>query len=71
MPRGTEHRVVGLLVADPRGFVLEVDGGGRWQLDVSDYGSARDLCNHRVVVTGRRAGFDLLEVETLTPIKLR
>ena len=27
MPRGSEHRLTGLLVPDVQGFALEVDGG--------------------------------------------
>ena len=36
MPRGTAHSVTGLLVTDGHGFALDVDGGGRWRLDVRD-----------------------------------
>lgn len=68
MPRGSEHRLIGLLVTTDVGFALEVDGGGRWHLDVRDHRGATQLCNSRVIVTGRRAGFDLLDVDTVTPV---
>ena len=67
MPRGSEHCLTGLLVPDPHGFALEVDGGGRWRLDVADYTAASRLLNRRVTLTGRRCGFDQLEVDTITP----
>lgn len=68
MPRGSEHSLTGLLVVAGRGYALDVDGGGRWRLDVRDDREARRLAGRRVAVIGRRAGFDLLEVETLTPL---
>ncbi len=68
MPRGTSHRVTGLLVIDGRGFALDVDNGGRWRLDVRDDRAAAKLAGHRVSLTGRRAGFDLLEVDTITAL---
>ncbi len=68
MPRGSEHAVTGLLLTDGHGFALEVDGGGRWRLDVRDDRAAARLANRRVSVTGRRAAFDLLDVDTVTPL---
>ena len=68
MPRGTVHSVTGLLVADRHGFALDVDDGGRWRLGVDDERAAERLANRRVTVTGRRAGFDLLEVDSITPL---
>jgi hypothetical protein len=65
MPRGSEHRLTGLLVADLGGFALEVDGGGRWRLDVADYAAASRLLNRRVALAGRRCGFDQLEVDAI------
>ena len=67
MPRCSEHRLTGLLVPDARGFALEVDGGGRWRLDVPDYSAASRLLNRWVTVAGRRCGFDQLEVDTIAP----
>ncbi len=68
MPRGSQHAVTGLLVADNHGFALDVDGGGRWRLDVRDDREAARSLGRRVTVTGRRGGFDLLEVATLTQL---
>ena len=66
MPLGTLHNVTGLLVVDGLGFALEVDGGGRWRLDVPDHRSAATYAGRRVTVAGRRAGFDLLDVNAIT-----
>ncbi len=68
MPLGTAHRVTGLLVTDGHGFALDVDGGGRWRLDVRDDRVAAWLAGLRVTVIGRRAGFDLLEVDAIKPL---
>ena len=68
MPLGTAHSVTGLLVTDGHGFALDVDGGGRWRLDVRDDRAAARLAGRRVTLTGRRAGFDLLEVDSIAPL---
>ena len=68
MPLGTAHSVTGLLVTDGHGFALDVDGGGRWRLDVRDDRAAARLAGCRVTLTGRRAGFDLLEVDSIAPL---
>lgn len=65
MPRGSEHRLTGLLVSDTQGFALEVDGGGCWRLDVADYSAASRLLSRRVPLAGRRCGFDQLEVHMI------
>jgi len=71
MPRGSEHRLTGILLATAAGFALEVDGGGRWRLDVRDHRVAQGLLGRRVVVNGRRGGFDLLDVDRLEAIPSR
>ncbi|MGI4877882.1 MAG: DUF5818 domain-containing protein [Janthinobacterium lividum] len=53
-------------MATANGFALAVDDGGCWQLDVRDYRATNTLLNRRVTVNGRRSGFDLLDVETIT-----
>ena len=68
MSRGTMHELTGLLVIDARGHALDVDGGGRWLLDLRDERTGVKFAGRRVAVSGRRAGFDLLEVETITPL---
>lgn len=65
MPNGSEHCLTGILLATTTGFALEIDGGGSWQLDVRDDRAAQKLLAHRVVVNGRRGGFDLLDVDRL------
>lgn len=68
MPRGSQHALTGLLLVDDHGFALDVDGGGRWRLEVRDDRAAARSLGRRVAVTGRRGGFDLLEVATLTQL---
>ena len=65
MPKATAHSVTGLLVTAGDRFALEVDGGGCWRLDVRDDRAAARLAGFRVAVTGRRGGFDLLEVDAI------
>ena len=61
MPLGSRHRVSGLLKGASRGFVLEVDDGGVWALDLDHDPNA--LLGRRVTVEGVRSGFDRLDVE--------
>ncbi len=63
MPRGTIHRETGVLRRAPIGYALEMDGGGRWLLDIK--GSTRKLIGKRVTVEGRRMGFDLIFVDRI------
>jgi Protein of unknown function (DUF5818) len=60
MPLGTRHEVTGMLRSVPRGYVLEVDGGGVWALDWP--WPKKAMLNQRVTVTGTRGGFDSLDV---------
>ena len=66
MPKGTWHVETGLLRARQWGYALETDDGGMWQLDAP--GSARRYLGMRVMVEGRRSGFDLLDVYRICPI---
>lgn len=63
MPRGTRHRLTGLLLEGARDPVLRVDGGGEWRLDCDR--RHLHLLGRRVVVEGVRDGFDLLSVERI------
>lgn len=63
MPRGTVHLVEGTLDFDCYIYILKVDGGGQWQLDIGR--SVRSLIGKRVMVRGTRAGFDLLDVSKI------
>jgi hypothetical protein len=61
VPRGTHHRVQGLLLRDAGGgLCLRCDGGGEWRLEAP--ASARSLVGHRVTATGTRDDFNLLAV---------
>lgn len=63
MPLGTHHELEGMLLRQDGQLFLRVDDGGTWRLD-APFG-AEQLVGARVSVAGLRAGFDLLEVETL------
>ncbi|WP_302050499.1 DUF5818 domain-containing protein [Sphingobium chlorophenolicum] len=67
MPRGTRHVLIGTLRRTRFGHVLEMDGGGVWQLDAS-WSAAKRHCNQRVTVEGTRSGFDLLDVDRIMPV---
>jgi hypothetical protein len=63
MPKGTRHRLTGLLLDGQHMPVLEIDGGGRWRLDC-DRPHAH-LLGRRVIVDGVRSDFDVLTVERI------
>ena len=63
MPRGTRHRLTGLLRPGKLGPVLQIDDGGEWQLDCDRHYA--HLLGSRVVVDGVRSDFDLLSVERI------
>jgi len=63
MPLGSRHRLTGLLKQSARGFILEMDGGGVWALDVG--GKANPMLGRRVTVEGVRSGFDRIDVDWL------
>ena len=65
MPRGTRHRLTGILVAARFAPVLEIDGGGTWQLDFDQ--RYEHLLGRRVVVDGVRSDFDRVAVERIWP----
>jgi len=65
MPHGTRHTMTGILLTGRRGFELHVDGGGVWALDVLSWRKARRMLGCQVTVEGTRAGFDLLDVQTM------
>ncbi|WP_420608007.1 DUF5818 domain-containing protein [Novosphingopyxis sp.] len=63
MPRGAAHLETGKLGHDGHGFLLLMDGGGRWRLDITR--SQRKLVGEQVIVRGTRADFDLLDVHKI------
>ena len=63
MPRGTRHVVTGTLRRSTLGPVVEMDDGGRWQVDID--GRWRRHLGRRVRIEGVRTGFDLLAVERM------
>lgn len=64
MPLGTRYELEGLLLRRDGQLVLRVDDGGTWRLD-APFG-AEQLVGARASVAGLRAGFDLLEVVSLS-----
>ena len=66
MPHGTSHDETGTIWREAGYLVLLRDAGGRWRLDAPL--SAERLIGKRVRVVGTRAGFDLLDVQSIEPI---
>jgi hypothetical protein len=62
MSRGTRHTEAGTLRRNHFGYVLEMEGGCFWVLDVGWGWKARKLVGRQVIVEGTRAGFNLLDV---------
>ena len=60
MPFGTLHTVEGIIRREPKRIVIEVNGGGTWELERSRL-IARHI-DHAVILEGVRTGFDRLEV---------
>ncbi len=54
----------GLLVVEGNDLILRCDEGGYWRLDADNYRHV----GKRVSVDGQRAGFDLLDVTSITPL---
>lgn len=69
MPRGTRHRITGLLGESARGFILKIDDGGVWTLDHDR--SLGKWLGKRVTIEGIRMGFDLLAVDYVGPAQDR
>lgn len=70
MPKGQQIEEIGWLNESGGHWVLRRDGGGRWRLDVG-FGLAwrsRKLIGQRVRLIGKRAGFDLLDVERMEAV---
>lgn len=65
MPMGTRHQLTGRLLDSRLGLVLQVDDGGEFALDAGR--SARKFLGLRVTIEGRRAGFNLIDVERIGP----
>ena len=63
MGRGTRYRIDGILMTARRGFVLRVDDGGEWALDVD--GRALKFVGCRVEIEGVRSGYDLIDVDRI------
>ena len=62
MPIGTRYIVTGILRRAAFGYVIELEGGGKWQLDVGRGRAARRCVDRRKVVDGIRLGFNALTV---------
>ncbi|WP_081643300.1 DUF5818 domain-containing protein [Sphingobium bisphenolivorans] len=67
MPLGTRHDETGWLNNRAGQWILRRDDGGEWHLDVGFLLSwrSRNLLGRRVVITGKRSGFNLLDVEKI------
>ena len=67
MPMGTRHDETGWLNENDGNWVLRRDEGGRWRLDVGFWTAwrSRKLVGKRVRIVGKRADFDLLNVDRI------
>lgn len=70
MPHGSRHEEMGWLNESAGQLLLRRDEGGRWRLDVGLWlgWRTRKLIGKRVRITGRRSGFDLLDVTSIEAI---
>ena len=66
LPLGTAHEETGWLAREGAWLVLMREAGGRWHLDTS--GRHDQLVGKRVLVTGTRGEFDILNVERIDVI---
>ena len=60
MPLGTLHTVAGVVRREPKRIVIDVNGGGTWELELSRI-VARHI-DQAIILEGVRTGFDRLEV---------
>lgn len=63
MPLGERVHETGRLLLESGSYVLQLDGGGRWRLDLP--ARAADMLGQRVWLAGIRAGYDLLDVQVI------
>lgn len=68
MPRGTRHTLTGTLRRTQLGYVLEIEGGGVWRLDLGTIWRIKRYMDRKIIVEGIRSGFDLLDVNTLKAV---
>jgi hypothetical protein len=61
MPMETRHRLTGMLLQSPRGYLLRMDDGGTWALDLDR--PAKRMLGQRVTIEGARSGFDRINVD--------
>ena len=66
MPLGASISDTGRLVRGEHNFLLRRDAGGTWRLDLGRFD--RRLVGRRVSITGTRADFDLVDVETVAEV---
>jgi len=67
MPKGTRHVEAGTLRSNHFGFVLEMDGGGFWALELWSVQKPQRYFGQRVKVEGTRVGFNILDVDRMWP----
>lgn len=66
MPRGVQVEEIGWLREADGDLVLQREEGGRWRLDASR--DVRRLVGRKVRLTGIRAEFDLLDVQSVEEV---
>lgn len=63
MPKWTNHVECGTLRLNHFGYVLDMDGGGFWVLEMWGVRKPRHYLGQRVTVEGARVGFNILSVD--------
>lgn len=69
MPIGSRHTITGTIGPGRFGWVLNVNGGGQWELEAGFFTlrRIRRLAGRQVVIEGERSGFNLLWVKSIRP----
>lgn len=65
MPKGARCREAGMLRHNHFGYVLEVDSGGFWVLEIWSMRRVSHFLDQRVIVEGVRIGFNILDVDCI------
>lgn len=66
MPKWVPVEVVGILMQDTHGLILELPGGGWWRLE-DIWRVKSSLLGTRVTIKGTRIGFNVISVDKIAP----
>ena len=68
MPSWASTEDVGVLLLGPAGLVLARPDGGTWRLAIPWWRRPRRFIGRRVRIRGIRTGFDVIDVDRITPL---